>query len=274
MDHPERWIEARALGFPKSSRRFLLWGSLPAPPRLAVVGSRAAFLADRPAVDQLVGVAREEGWTLISGGALGVDGWMHRAGLAQGVDQLAVLPCGPEELYPPRHRALFHEIARRPGSGVLFGLGEGRSVERHVFVARNEIVVRACSALMVVQSRRRSGSVWTGKRSLALARKTAVLDGSPGSDLLVGKGACSLGKARDPQLASRMRAWLGDRALPECELAWPERFSGLAEGFERRPGESIGVDDFPEPLLAAAQLGEALALGLIRETQPGRFLPV
>src|SRR5690606_36882108 len=61
-----------------------LWlaGTMPPRPRLAIVGSRAAVATLRAAVPPIVAAARELGWSICSGGALGIDGDAHRAALA------------------------------------------------------------------------------------------------------------------------------------------------------------------------------------------------
>lgn len=263
-------VNAKTLGFPFSRRSFALKGQLPKAPRLAVVGSRAALTRDRPGVQRLVELAKQAGWSLVSGGALGVDGWMHQAALEQGAPQLAVLPCAWGESYPPAHAELFAQIAQAGHSGLLYALASGRAPARHVFIARNELVVRGCDALVVVQSRPRSGSLWTGKRALALKRPTAVFSGTVGSDRLIAAGAVDLGAAQGSSFDARVRAFLVGRPLSSSR-AWPAHLRHLQRLFDAHPGEALGIEDCSEPLYAAAQLAEAAALGLITEFRPGAY---
>ena len=67
-------------------------GTLPPPPRLAVVGSRATSSPYLRATREVVAAAAHAGWSVISGGALGVDAEAHRASLDLQVPTLAVLP--------------------------------------------------------------------------------------------------------------------------------------------------------------------------------------
>lgn len=245
-------------------------GVLPDAPRLAVVGSRAALTLDRPGVARLVKLAGAAGWSLVSGGALGVDGWMHQAALDQGLAQLAVLPCALGTFYPPAHAALFRDIALSGHSGVLYSMDPAQEPARHVFIARNEIVLRCCSALVVVQSRPRSGSLWTAKRALALKIPTAVFSGSVGADRLIAGGAVDLGCSRRPKFDQAVQRFLAGKPLKRSK-PWPSHLAHLQGVFESSPGAPLGVEAFPDPLLAAAQLVEAATLGLVVELGPGQY---
>lgn len=264
-------LPASELGFPRSQRVFTLKGTLPPEPRLAVVGSRAAFRSDRPGVDLVVERAGALGFSFVSGGALGVDAWMHESALDQGHPQLAVLPCAPSGCYPPAHYALFRAIAAAKGSGLLYSLPKGQSPVREAFVARNEIVVRAAQAVVVVQCQPRSGSMWTARRALACKRPVAVFEGSPGAAWLLSQGARNLGKVGEAGQARRIAAWLRSEPCP-VRAHWPVHLGALRRRLTATADTGLGVDDFQDPLKAAIELGEALALGLVVETCPGRYV--
>lgn len=263
-------MDAQELGFPKSRREYALDGVMPAAPRLAVVGSRGALTCDRPGVQALVELAGRAGWSLVSGGALGVDGWMHQAALDLSLPQLAVLPCALGECYPPAHAGLFQAMARSGHSGLLYALASGREPVRHVFIARNEIVLRCCEAVVVVQSRPRSGSLWTGRRALALRRSTAVFPGSAGSDRLIAQGAVDLGPPDCSSFGARVQAFLEGQPQPR-NRDWPAHLQHLQACFAACPTRPLGIEEFPDPLLAAVQLAEAVALGLAIELGPGQY---
>lgn len=272
MQCTKRRITASELGFAKRQSHYELWGELPAEPRLAVVGSRAALTLDLPGVQRLVRCAGEQGWTLVSGGALGVDGWMHQAALNQGVAQLAVLPCTPDIFYPPRHTSLFYAIAQQDNSGLLFSLARGRPQARHVFVARNEIVLRSCQSIVVVQSQPKSGSMWTARRALALGKRVAVFEGSSGSSALLEAGAHSLGRTQDSDQAARIHAWLRQEHYEFAAPQWPEHLIELRRAFQHAGPGAHSVDAFADPLIIAMQLSDALDRGLVQETGPGRYM--
>ncbi|MEX1369155.1 MAG: DNA-processing protein DprA, partial [Nannocystaceae bacterium] len=158
-----------ALGL--SGRRDLyLHGALPPPPRLAVVGSRAAHRRLRDAVEPIVHAAGRRRWSIVSGGAVGIDADAHAAALEAGIPQLAVLPCGPDRAYPPQHAPLFLHIGQATDSGVLYAHAPGTEPSRGMFASRNAIVVALCDAVVVVEAAPRSGTMLTASLALRKAR--------------------------------------------------------------------------------------------------------
>ena len=75
--------------------------SVPAPPR--AYGEHVAA--------ELGHELAERGWTVVSGGAFGIDAAAHRGALAADGATVAVLACGVDRPYPARNAALFHRIA-------------------------------------------------------------------------------------------------------------------------------------------------------------------
>ena len=92
------------------------------------------------------------GVTVVSGLALGIDATAHRGCLDGGGLPVAVLACGPDVVYPRRHRRL-HERVREEGL-VLSELPPGTPPFRWSFPARNRIM--AGLARMTSWSRRRT----------------------------------------------------------------------------------------------------------------------
>lgn len=259
-------VPAAALGL-SGERTWLLLGELPPAPRLAIVGSRAAsrrLLADVPAA---VAAAGARGHSLVSGGARGVDAAVHRAALAVGVPQLAILPCGPDALYPPEHASLFAAIAAASGSGLLFAQPSGGARSRGMFSSRNALVVAAASALLVVEAQLRSGSWGTGRQALHRRIPTAAIAASSGCAALIAAGARALDTASD------VGAWLDDLAAdrPPAPLEWPTELAWLAAALARAGPRGLALDDLDDPGTACAALLTAELAGLIVESPPGRY---
>jgi DNA processing protein len=103
------------------------------------------------------------GVSIVSGGAMGVDGQAHfGAGYA---NTIAVMPCGLDIRYPMTHRDLFEHIEQE---GLLLSMYEdGVLAANWSFVARNEIVVALGDVLIVSEALRNSGSM----RSVEYAQK-------------------------------------------------------------------------------------------------------
>lgn len=282
---PVTLISAHELGLPgRRERHFELVGPLPARPRLAIVGSRAAHRPVLRALVPIIDAAARRGWSLVSGGALGIDGNAHRAALARDMPQLAVLPCGRDCLYPPGHAELFATMVASPSAGILFGQPLGVTPARGMFASRNAIVVGLADAVLVAEAGLRSGSIGTGRLALRRGVPVAAIGGSPGCGALIGAGAKPLPSPpheQDADALARMSeavgAWLdvlqgqaSDAAEPSS--SWPERLAWLAAALREAGPNGLSIDTLPNPGAAALALCEAELLGLVCEAAAGRWV--
>ena len=78
---------------------------------VAIVGSRASTAYGEHVAAELGHQLGERGWTVVSGGAFGIDAAAHRGALAAEAPTMAVLACGVDRPYPAAHGALFDRIA-------------------------------------------------------------------------------------------------------------------------------------------------------------------
>lgn len=83
---------------------------------VAVVGARAATSYGTHVTNDLAYGLAERTWTVVSGGAFGIDAAAHRAALAAGGLTVAILACGVDRPYPIGNASLFEQIA---DTGVL-----------------------------------------------------------------------------------------------------------------------------------------------------------
>jgi DNA processing protein len=281
---PTRIVSARHLGLASSKARYELAGDVPAAPRLALVGSRAAERRYCGFTDAAVALAGRLGWSVISGGALGIDGAAHRAALTHGVAQLAVAPLGPDQPYPRVHVALFEQLATTAGSGVLFAQPRGARATRGMFASRNAIVVGLASAVIVVQAASRSGSIGTGQLAMKRGVPVAAVIGTSGCGALIGRGARPLRIQEDVCVPPALEAWLRavdprpankrveEVVTPACTLElWPRAHRWLGEEITRAGAEGLCLDALPDPCAALVAIVEAESLGLIVETTSGRY---
>ena len=272
-----RHVTAAALGL-SGARAYDVVGAtaLPPEPRLAIVGSRAAHRRVRRLIPAMVAAARAAGWSVISGGALGIDGDAHRAALVHDVPQLAVLPCGVDRPYPPDHAPLFLRIADGPHSAIVFDLPRGVTPSRSMFASRNSLVVELAQAVVVAQAAPRSGSLGTGRLALRRGRRVLVCSGSHGCAALMALGGerlpvnSDLGRVRQ-DVAAWLSVAMGDARAP-WDDAWPVHLQWLREQLNARGSKGITVDHLPDPLAGLCALSEAEARSLIEEVSPGRFV--
>jgi DNA processing protein len=151
---------------------------------VAVVGARAATsYGTHVAADLGHGLA-EHGWTVVSGGAHGVDAAAHRGALAAGGVTVAVLACGVDRPYPAGNTGLFDRIAER---GLLVSeWPPGAAPFRHRFLIRNRVIAAATRGTVVVEASARSGARQTLGRALRLDRRAMVVPGPVTSAMSVG----------------------------------------------------------------------------------------
>ncbi len=168
---------------------------------VAVVGSRAATVYGRGAARALAGELAREGAVVVSGLAVGIDAEAHRGALEAGGRTVAVLPCGPDRVYPRQHRELARAIAAR--GAVATELPVGAPPKRAFFALRNRLISGLARALVVVEARERSGSLISARHAADQGRDVFAVPGpihaptSAGPNRLLREGAWVATEARD-----------------------------------------------------------------------------
>lgn len=222
LDRPRGRRRDASGGVPTALRPLGLWWRGPAGPAqvlprsVAVVGTRAPTAYGRAVTaDLCAGVSAEE-FTVISGGAFGIDAAAHRAVLGVGGTTIAVLAGGVDRLYPRGNDAMLRQIAET--GAVISEKPPGTGVTRYRFLDRNRIIAALTSATVVVEAAARSGALSTAAWASALERPVGAVPGpvtsvaSVGSHLLIrDRNAVLVGRAADVvELAGDM----GETAIP------------------------------------------------------------
>jgi DNA processing protein len=151
---------------------------------VAVVGSRAATAyGTHIATDLGYGLADRD-WTVVSGGAFGIDAAAHRGALNAGGLTVAVLACGVDRAYPMGNAALFDRIA---DTGLLVSeWPPGAEPLRPRFLIRNRVIAAGTRGTVLVEAAARSGATQTTRRAIALRRPAMVVPGPVTSAMSVG----------------------------------------------------------------------------------------
>jgi len=142
-------------------------------PQLAMVGSRKATPAGLRAARDFSEAAVQQGLTVTSGLAIGVDAQAHRAALSAGGNTVAVMAAGLDSVYPHRHRALADDVAQHGCLISEFALGT--TPARHHFPQRNRIISGLSLATLIVEAALPSGSLITAQTALAQGRDVLAL---------------------------------------------------------------------------------------------------
>jgi DNA processing protein len=151
---------------------------------VAIVGSRASTAYGEHVAGELGYQLAERGWTVVSGGAYGIDAAAHRGALAAEGSTIAVLACGVDRPYPAGNGALLHRIAE---SGLVVSeWPPGAAPHQHRFLVRNRLIAGLTRGTVVVEAAARSGAVATANRARKLGKQVMVMPGPVTSAMSVG----------------------------------------------------------------------------------------
>lgn len=165
-------------------------------PTVAVVGTRRCTRAGAEFAHELGVACAGAGVRVVSGLAVGIDTAGHRGALAAGpggAPPVAVVGSGLDVVYPARSRALWAEVAQR--GVVLSEYPLGTEPARWRFPARNRLVAALADVVVVVESPRSGGSMYTVDEALRRNRKVFAVPGSvrsaasAGTNWLLSQGA-------------------------------------------------------------------------------------
>lgn len=143
---------------------------------VALVGTRAATGYGTHMATELAAGLADRGWTVVSGGAYGVDAAAHRAALAARGRTLAVMAGGLNSFYPTGNVELIGRIARE--GAVLADVPFGTPPTPFRFLSRNRLIAAAASATVVVEAGVRSGSINTANHCGKLGRPLGAVPGA------------------------------------------------------------------------------------------------
>jgi DNA processing protein len=247
---------------------------------VALVGARAATEYGRHVATELGFGLADRGWTVVSGGAYGIDAAAHRGALAAGGVTVAVFACGVDTAYPVGHVSLFERIAE---DGLLITeWPPGVTPQRHRFLVRNRLIAAATTGTVVVEAAARSGSRATLARARRLGRATMAVPGpvtsamSVGTHLEVREGGARLVTTAQEVLEEVGRIGTDLAPLPQGEVqprdALPPEAAKVLDAVPA--GKPVRADRVAELAgLPVRQVHRVLPLlvvaGMVRETSDG-----
>ncbi|WP_155372111.1 DNA-processing protein DprA [Catellatospora vulcania] len=168
---------------------------------VSMVGARANTLYGQYAATELGYGLADRGWTVVSGGAYGIDAIAHRAALSAGGLTVAVLACGVDRPYPLSNTALFDQIAEE---GLLISeWPPGTAPFKLRFLVRNRVIAALSRGTLLVEAAARSGARQTLRRARQLRRAAMAVPGPITSQASVG---CHEELRREPHEPVRLIA--------------------------------------------------------------------
>jgi DNA processing protein len=151
---------------------------------VSVVGARAATAYGAHVGTGVAADLAERGWTVISGGAYGIDASAHRGALAVGGCTVAVLASGLSFGYPKGHHDLFEAIA---GTGVMVSeCPPDRAPTRPGFLIRNRVIAALSRGTVVVEAALRSGALNSARHAREINRPVMAVPGPVTSEQSAG----------------------------------------------------------------------------------------
>jgi DNA processing protein len=142
---------------------------------VSMVGSRAATGYGAHVAGEIAADLGEQGWTVVSGGAYGIDAAAHRGALATGGVTIAVLACGVDHPYPAGHAELFSAIAA--DGLVISEWPPGRRPARMRFLVRNRVIAALSCGTVIVEAGGRSGALNTARHAANLYKPLMAVPG-------------------------------------------------------------------------------------------------
>lgn len=168
---------------------------------VAIVGTRAVTAYGRQVTEELASVLAQNGVTVVSGLARGVDAVAHNAALKAGGRTLAVLGSGVDKIYPPEHRQMAEHIENH--GAVISDYAPGTAPDSANFPPRNRIISGLSMAVVVVEAGEISGALITAEFAADQGRDVFAVPGpihalqSKGTNKLISNGARILLKPSD-----------------------------------------------------------------------------
>jgi DNA processing protein len=142
---------------------------------VAIVGSRAATAYGNGIAADLAADLVEQGVTVLSGGAFGIDVAAHRGALAAGGPTVCVLANGVDVAYPPGHASIFESLAK--DQLLVSELPPAAHPTRVRFLARNRLIAAMSRGTVVVEAALRSGARNTAGWALGCGRPLMAVPG-------------------------------------------------------------------------------------------------
>lgn len=245
---------------------------------IAIVGSRTATEEGRSFAENLAMQLTDNGVTVVSGMARGIDTAAHRGAINNNGRTVAVFGSSLDVIYPPESRNLAAKIIGR--GCIMSEYLPGTEPFGPNFPRRNRIISGLSQGVVVIEAAERSGALSTAGHALAQNRDVFAVPGAPramtsrGTNKLIKEGATLLTSLDDifeaiPRLKGKVmvRQAVKVEDLTDLEKNILNCFSGDAVHVDKLSRETkTPVPDLLQVLLALE------LKGVVRELSGKRFI--
>ena len=238
------------------SGSFLQYGADPA---AAIIGARLASGYGREQARRFARRLASRGITIISGMARGIDGIAQKAALDAGGRSYAVLGCGVDICYPEENRELYDRLLQE--GGIISEYPPGTYPEARLFPQRNRIISGLSDLVLVIEARKKSGTLITVDMALEQGREVYALPGrvsdslSDGCNRLIRQGA---GAATCPEDILEFFFGTGDREHSEANKSHQgrEQITGQKKNVQTSSASGNHACETGENGVSAGRAGE------------------
>ena len=164
---------------------------------VAIVGTRKPTAYGKQVTSMIAERLAERGAVIVSGLAHGVDGIAHQSALRVGGKTVAVLPSGPDQIYPSAHQALAKNIADQHGA-LISEYEPGTPPLQYRVLERNRLVSGLADIIVITEASIRSGTMNTASHALEQGKDVYAVPGpitspmSAGCNALIAQGAAPI----------------------------------------------------------------------------------
>lgn len=244
----------------------------PAGASAAIVGARRCSEYGHYMAKKLGEALGKNGIFVISGMAEGIDAAGHSGALEGGGTTYGVLGCGPDICYPKQNERLYQKLLA--AGGVLSELPPGTRPKPYFFPMRNRIISGLADIVIVVEAKKKSGSLITADYALEQGKEVYALPGratdalSYGCNDLIRQGAgiiLSVEEFLEELPIVRIQRQKIDKKQKLC-LAKEESLVYSCLSVEAKSMEQIVEETSLEISAASGALLRLQAMGIVKES--------
>lgn len=188
-NYPEKLKE-----IPDPPLGLFLKGKLPREKKtVAIVGARTPTAYGKEMAFYFARELAKSGIAVVSGLAFGIDVAAHKGALDANGETFGILGCGVDLVYPKENYFIYEKMAQ--SGGILSEYEPGAIPDRWRFPERNRIISGLSDGVLVVEAKKKSGSLITADCALEQGKDVFAIPGrildplSEGTNWLIREGA-------------------------------------------------------------------------------------